>query len=432
MGGYLVSEGTKNEIQELLRRRVGDTHHRGRGGSAPFMVIIRCDSDTPLDVSAGNIKEQLYEATIIGTSADFTYPTLEALSYELLGMPVLMTLLGDDVESVAPKELAVYHGVLLGDVALDAAGSLYGRPRVIVAKGGSLSSPLTTKGDIWVHNGTTDTRLPVGTDSYFLRADSSAATGLSYFNLAGLFGDVFSTSSSSADNAIARMDGTTGHTIQTSLVTIGDTGVVTSPAQFGFTSSATAAASGSLSYNALGGIHNMPGLSSGITNGGTSTVRATFSAHGWFDDSMGANIWLAQSFSQIAGVDTAKDTYVVAETGFGVGTLAPGTGLWTSIALGLTGTIGPGAAATGGVITNLGSGSFVSLTAANTWTAGQTINSTTAPALNLQQTSSDASDTLRIRNIAGTTIFNVTGAGNLTAVGISGSGVNFTHDDGTW
>jgi hypothetical protein len=41
------------------------------------------------------------------------------------------------------------------------------------------TSPLTTKGDIYVY-GTSDTRLPVGTDSYTLVANSSTATGLEW------------------------------------------------------------------------------------------------------------------------------------------------------------------------------------------------------------------------------------------------------------
>lgn len=45
--------------------------------------------------------------------------------------------------------------------------------------GGGSSSPLTTKGDIYTYD-TADQRLPVGTDGYILKADSSAATGLAW------------------------------------------------------------------------------------------------------------------------------------------------------------------------------------------------------------------------------------------------------------
>jgi hypothetical protein len=43
-------------------------------------------------------------------------------------------------------------------------------------------SPLTTKGDIFVRNATVSTRLPVGADGLFLRANSATATGLEWAN----------------------------------------------------------------------------------------------------------------------------------------------------------------------------------------------------------------------------------------------------------
>jgi len=40
------------------------------------------------------------------------------------------------------------------------------------------NTPLTTKGDVYVRNGSADTRLPIGLDTQVLLADSTAATGL--------------------------------------------------------------------------------------------------------------------------------------------------------------------------------------------------------------------------------------------------------------
>ena len=42
------------------------------------------------------------------------------------------------------------------------------------------NTPLTTKGDVYVRNGSADTRLPVGLDTQMLVADSTAATGLKW------------------------------------------------------------------------------------------------------------------------------------------------------------------------------------------------------------------------------------------------------------
>lgn len=43
-----------------------------------------------------------------------------------------------------------------------------------------LVGPLTTKGDIYAHNGTNGTRKAVGANGTFLQADSAQATGLNY------------------------------------------------------------------------------------------------------------------------------------------------------------------------------------------------------------------------------------------------------------
>ena len=49
---------------------------------------------------------------------------------------------------------------------------------------GAGTSPLTTKGDIWVFS-TVDARLPVGTNGFVLSADSTQATGLKWIASTG-------------------------------------------------------------------------------------------------------------------------------------------------------------------------------------------------------------------------------------------------------
>jgi hypothetical protein len=44
----------------------------------------------------------------------------------------------------------------------------------------AVTSALTTKGDIYVYNGSTIVRLPIGTNGQVLTADSSTATGLAW------------------------------------------------------------------------------------------------------------------------------------------------------------------------------------------------------------------------------------------------------------
>lgn len=103
----------------------------------------------------------------IGT-ADVTYVgdvTYNTTSTIILNAPT--------VNVTATTTIGVGVGVVLnftGDVNIN------GRP----ARG----SPLTNKGDIWAHNGTTDVAQTVGADGFLLGGDETAANGLTYWDVA--------------------------------------------------------------------------------------------------------------------------------------------------------------------------------------------------------------------------------------------------------
>lgn len=80
-------------------------------------------------------------------------------------------------------DILYYNNGQLNNLAVGGAGKVLGisagLPAWVTGGGGGISSPLTTKGDVWVYS-TGDDRLPVGTNGFILSADSSQATGLKW------------------------------------------------------------------------------------------------------------------------------------------------------------------------------------------------------------------------------------------------------------
>lgn len=123
------------------------------------------------------------------------------------------------------------------------------------------------KGDLAVGTGAdTASRLPVGTNGQVLTADSAETTGLKWTTVSGT-GDVVGPASA-VDNRISRFDGTTGKLIQSSAVTLDDSGNLSSV--------------GTLNTHTIPGGTGTLALTSQITgtNSGTNTGDQTITLTG--------------------------------------------------------------------------------------------------------------------------------------------------------
>lgn len=91
-------------------------------------------------------------------------------------------------------------------------------------------APTHARGDMIVHSGTTNARLPVGADGTVLIADSAQSVGVRWGVQSG-GGDVIGPGAST-DNAIARFNGTSGKVIQNSGITIDDANNISGAANY--------------------------------------------------------------------------------------------------------------------------------------------------------------------------------------------------------
>lgn len=149
------------------------------GGSANGVVLIGLVGDTP---NPGN--SRYYGTDLSGNPGFFLLPDGSVTEVDTADSIAGGPITGIGTISLVNDQAAPGNSMFYGT---DSGGN-----KGWFALPPGVSSPLTTKGDIWVFAGS-DTRLAVGTDGQFLVADSTQATGLGWFTLTGLLIDFTST-----------------------------------------------------------------------------------------------------------------------------------------------------------------------------------------------------------------------------------------------
>mgnify|MGYP007071571988 CR=1 FL=1 len=161
-------------------------------------------------------------------------------------------------------------------------------------------SPATTKGDLIVHNGTNDVRLPVGLDNYVLMADSTQASGIKWaagggggMSDPGANGVVVRTAlntttarsiAAGTGISVTNGDGVSGNpTIANSGVTsiAGTTSQITASASTG---SVTLSLPSSINVDTTGSAGSVTGNATGSTfgfNSGYGSVATAFGCRAW-------------------------------------------------------------------------------------------------------------------------------------------------------
>jgi hypothetical protein len=170
---YTVTNGTDWEVGVGTYTSSGTTLSRDT-------ILASSNSGSAVNWGAGSKDVFLTYPAERAVLVDDNSEIVPATSASLVGNTVTIQLRYSSTPGAVPTALSLSTGELVVNTA---DGKLYFKDSsgtVKVLSQADQIAPLTTKGDLLVNDGTSNVRLPVGTDAYVLTADSTQSSGVKW------------------------------------------------------------------------------------------------------------------------------------------------------------------------------------------------------------------------------------------------------------
>jgi hypothetical protein len=175
---YTVTDGTDWEVGVGTYTASGTTLSRNT-------ILASSNSGSAVNWGAGSKDVFLTYPAERAVLVDNNSEIVPATSASLVGNTTTIQLRYSSSPGSVPTALSLSAGELVVNTA---DGKLYFKDSggtVKVLSQADQIAPLTTKGDLLVNDGTSNVRLPVGTNNYVLTADSAQASGVKWAAAAG-------------------------------------------------------------------------------------------------------------------------------------------------------------------------------------------------------------------------------------------------------